>query len=82
GGPRWGIRQKQTGADDLTLGGSLACNAHGRGLAMGPMVEDIERLTVVTTGAEVVECSRQANAVLFSLVVGGYGLFGVVTEVT
>ena len=30
----WGIRQKQTGADRLTLGGALAANIHGRGLAM------------------------------------------------
>lgn len=29
----WGIVQKQTGADRLSIGGSLAANAHGRGLA-------------------------------------------------
>lgn len=29
---RLGIRQKQTGADRLTLGGALSANAHGRGL--------------------------------------------------
>src|SRR5262245_37130921 len=28
----WGIVQKQTGADRLTLGGALAANIHGRGL--------------------------------------------------
>ena len=30
---QWGIRQKQTGADRLTLGGAVAANIHGRGLA-------------------------------------------------
>lgn len=79
---RWGIRQKQTGADDLTLGGSVAANGHGRGLTMGPMVDDVEALTVMTADGELLRCSREENAELFSLVVGGYGLFGVITTVT
>ena len=29
----WGIRQKQTERDRLSLGGALAANVHGRGLA-------------------------------------------------
>ena len=28
----WVVRQKQTGADKLTLGGAVAANIHGRGL--------------------------------------------------
>lgn len=28
----WGIAQKQTGADRLTIAGTIAANAHGRGL--------------------------------------------------
>ena len=39
---RWGIVQKQTGADRLSLGGALACNAHGRGLALKPIVDQVE----------------------------------------
>jgi FAD/FMN-containing dehydrogenase len=79
---RWGIRQKPTGADGLSLGGSVAANVHGRGLLMGPIVDDIESLTVVTPGGEFVRCSREEHAELFSLVVGGYGLFGAVATVT
>jgi FAD/FMN-containing dehydrogenase len=82
GGQRWGIRQKQTGADDLTLGGTVAANGHGRGLTMKPFVDDVESLLVVTEDGEAVRCSREENAELFSLVVGGYGLFGVVATVT
>jgi len=82
GAPRWVIRQKQTGADDLTLGGSVSANAHGRGLTMGPMVDDVQELTLVTADGELVRCSRTRNAELFSLVVGGYGLFGVIATVT
>jgi FAD/FMN-containing dehydrogenase len=78
----WGIRQKQTGADDLTLGGAVAANIHGRGLVLAPVVDDIESLTLVTADAEVITCSRRQFAELFSLVVGGYGLFGIVCTVT
>jgi FAD/FMN-containing dehydrogenase len=79
---RWGIRQKQTGADDLTLGGSVAANVHGRGLGMGPIVEDVESLRLVDADGNVLECSRRRHPELFSLVVGGYGLFGAVHDVT
>jgi FAD/FMN-containing dehydrogenase len=78
----WGIRQKQTGADRLTLGGAVAANIHGRGLRFAPFVDDVESLQVVLASGEVVECNRTANAELFRCVVGGYGLFGVVSAVT
>ena len=81
GASAWGIRQKQTGADRLTLGGAVAANIHGRGLAYGPFVEDIESLSVVLADGSIVECSRARNYDLFRLVVGGYGLFGVVASV-
>ena len=78
----WGIRQKQTGADDLTLGGAVAANIHGRGLRMRPFVEDVESLSVVVADGSIVRCGRDENRELFALVVGGYGLFGVVATVT
>ena len=81
-GPAFGIRQKQTGADRLTLGGAVAANMHGRTLAAPPFVSDIEGLEVVTPTGELVRCSRDENPTLFRHVVGGYGLFGVVTAVT
>ncbi len=80
--PRWGIRQKQTGADALTIGGALAANIHGRGLLMAPVVSDVESFTLVNAVGESGVCSRQHNTELFSLAIGGYGLFGVITEVT
>jgi UDP-N-acetylenolpyruvoylglucosamine reductase len=77
----WSIRQKQTGADHLTLGGSLASNIHGRGLAMRPMVDDVEAFTLVDAEGETKRCSRAEHGELFRLVIGGYGCFGVVTSV-
>ncbi len=76
----WSIAQKQTGADRLSLGGALAANVHGRGLAMPPFVADVEQFTLVTADGEPVRCSRTENAELFALVAGGYGLFGVVSS--
>jgi FAD/FMN-containing dehydrogenase len=81
-GPAFGIRQKQTGADRLTLGGAVAANMHGRTLTAQPFVADIEGLEVVTASGDRVRCSREENPALFRHVVGGYGLFGVVTAVT
>jgi FAD/FMN-containing dehydrogenase len=80
-GRQWGIAQKQTGADRLTIGGGLAANVHGRGLRMKPIVGDVESFKLIAASGDVVECSRSQNAELFSLVIGGYGLFGVVTSV-
>jgi FAD/FMN-containing dehydrogenase len=80
--PAFGIRQKQTGADRLTIGGAVASNIHGRGLVAQPFVGDLEALEVVTADGDVVRCSREENAQLFRHVVGGYGLFGVVTAAT
>jgi FAD/FMN-containing dehydrogenase len=80
--PAFGIRQKQTGADRLTLGGAVAANIHGRGLTAPPFVSDIEALEVVTPEGDLVRCSRTERPDLFRHVVGGYGLFGVVTAVT
>ncbi len=82
GDVRWAIRQKQTGADDLTIGGTIAANGHGRGLRMQPVVDDVEAFTIVTADAQLVRCSREENAELFSLAIGGYGLFGVIATVT
>lgn len=74
-------RQKQTGADDLTIGGAVAANAHGRGLALAPFVADVESLLVVGADGAARRVSRDEHGELFSLVVGGYGLFGIVVEV-
>ena len=78
----WGIRQKQTGADRLTIGGALSSNIHGRGLTMKPIIGDIESFELVDARAALRRCSREENPELFHLAIGGYGLFGVITEVT
>jgi FAD/FMN-containing dehydrogenase len=77
----WGIAQKQTGADRLTIAGTIAANAHGRGLKMKPFISDVESFVMVDANGAAQTCSRTENKELFRLVHGGYGLFGVVTSV-
>jgi FAD/FMN-containing dehydrogenase len=81
GGRQWGIYQKQTGADRLSIGGALACNAHGRGLTLKPIVQQVEEFDLVDPRGEVRTCSRTSHPDLFRLAIGGYGLFGIVTRV-
>ncbi len=78
----WGFAQKQTGADRLTLGGCLSANVHGRGLKLPPFVGDVESFRLLDARGEIVNCSRSENPELFGLVIGGYGLFGVIYSVT
>lgn len=77
----WSIIQKPTGADDLTLGGSLSANVHGRGLTLKPIVADVESFTLIKADGSTCICSREENQELFRLVIGGYGLFGAISTI-
>jgi FAD/FMN-containing dehydrogenase len=78
---QWGIAQKQTGADTFTLGGSLSSNVHGRGLAMKPLISNVESFTLINADGKSVRCSRDENNELFRVAIGGYGLFGLIDSV-
>ncbi len=75
------IIQKQTGADEMTLGGALSSNIHGRVLGRMPIIADIEAFYLTRPTGDRVRCSRGENAELFRAGIGGYGLFGVVDSV-
>jgi FAD/FMN-containing dehydrogenase len=66
----------------VTIGGSLSANMHGANLASAPFNADIEAFKLMNAKGALVNCSRTENADLFRLVIGGYGLFGVVYSVT
>jgi FAD/FMN-containing dehydrogenase len=80
-GQQAAIVQKQTGADNLSIGGALAANIHGRGLNLRPFVGDVESFVLVDAEGEILRCSRRENRELFRLAIGGYGLFGIVASV-
>jgi FAD/FMN-containing dehydrogenase len=74
----WTFRQKQTGGDRMSLGGAIASNIHSRGLTFQPFVNDVESFNLVEANGKAREIKR--NDPLFGYVMGGYGMFGVVTE--
>jgi FAD/FMN-containing dehydrogenase len=77
----WTIREKQTGVDAVTLGGSLSSNVHGRALAAPPIVSDVESFVLLDAAGKTHTCSREENAELFGAAIGGYGLFGIITQI-
>ncbi len=79
---QWGFAQKQTGADNISIGGTLAANGHGRGLTMQPFISNVESFTIVDAEGSLLHCDRHQNEELFRLAIGGYGLFGVIATVT
>ena len=78
---QWGIYQKQTGADRLSIAGALSCNCHGRGLNLKPIVDQVQAFDLVGPDGEIRTCSRSQNTELFRLAIGGYGLFGLISRV-
>jgi len=79
---RWTIRQRPTGTDQLTIGGTLSSNAHGQGLKFKPLIDDVRSLQLIDSSGKLVIASRTENTELFALAVGGYGLFGLITSIT
>jgi FAD/FMN-containing dehydrogenase len=66
----------------FTVGGTLSANAHGRDIDVTEVVEVVERFRLLLADGSVVEVSRKENPELFSLVIGGYGMYGVILDVT
>jgi len=50
----WGIIQKQTGTDRLSIGGGLSANIHGRGLRLKAFIGDIEPFRLVLADGQAV----------------------------
>jgi FAD/FMN-containing dehydrogenase len=67
-------------SNDFTVGGSLSVNCHGWQHERPPIVSTVESFHLMKADGVVVRCSRSENAELFSLVLGGYGLFGVILD--
>jgi decaprenylphospho-beta-D-ribofuranose 2-oxidase len=66
----------------FTVGGTLSANAHGRDLDLMQVVDVVERFGLLLADGRIVEVSRQQHPELFSLVIGGYGMYGVILDVT
>lgn len=78
--PRFAVRAMQS-TDIFTVGGSISVNAHGMDHQAGAMGRSIKAMRVMLADGSVQEISREQSRELFDLVVGGYGLFGIILDV-
>lgn len=67
--------------NSFSVGGSISVNCHGWQLNSPPISSTVLSLRLIDANGELITCSRTENEQLFSLVLGGYGLFGVVLDV-
>ncbi|HVU26308.1 MAG TPA: FAD-binding oxidoreductase [Verrucomicrobiae bacterium] len=66
--------------DDFSVGGSLSVNCHGWQFNRPPIDSTVESFRLMLADGRIVKCSRAENRELFSLVLGGYGLFGIILD--
>jgi FAD/FMN-containing dehydrogenase len=66
--------------NDFSVGGSLSVNCHGWQTNRPPIASTVESFRLMKADGTVVRCSRDENAELFGLALGGYGLFGVILD--
>jgi decaprenylphospho-beta-D-ribofuranose 2-oxidase len=66
----------------FTIGGSVSINAHGRDIRNGSLIKSVESFRLLTAEGQIKQVSRTENPELFPLALGGYGLFGVILDVT
>jgi FAD/FMN-containing dehydrogenase len=67
--------------NDFSVGGTMNANAHGWQHDRPPFASTVESFELMLADGRIVHCSRQQTRELFSLVLGGYGLFGIILEV-
>jgi len=65
----------------FTVGGSMSVNVHDSDAGRGQMIETIKSFRLLLANGTITNVSRTENPELFSLVIGGYGMFGVILDV-
>lgn len=65
----------------FSIGGSISVNGHGWQKNLPPISSSIISFTLMNHRGEILNCSRTENKELFRLVIGGYGLFGIILDV-
>src|SRR2546425_2772281 len=77
--PRFAVMAMQS-TDIFTVGGSIAVNAHGMDHQAGSVGRTIRAMRVMLADGSIQTLSPTDNPRLFQLIVGGYGLFGVILD--
>ena len=68
------------GPNIFTVGGSISVNAHGWDLKSEQVGMTVAAFRLMCADGSIQECSKTQNDELFHLVIGGYGLFGVILD--
>ena len=66
--------------NDFGVASTFSVNAHGWPVTFSGGGTTVKAMKMVLASGEHVTCSRSENADLFSVAMGGYGLFGIITE--
>jgi FAD/FMN-containing dehydrogenase len=66
--------------NDFGVASTFCVNAHGWPVPHGPFGSTVRSLHLMLADGSLVECSRTENSELFSLAMGGYGLFGIIVD--
>ncbi|GIW95124.1 MAG: L-gulonolactone oxidase [Pirellulaceae bacterium] len=67
--------------NSFTVGGSISVNCHGWQFDRPPIASTVQSFRLMQADGTIVHCSRTENPELFSLALGGYGLFGIILDV-
>jgi FAD/FMN-containing dehydrogenase len=67
--------------NSFSVGGSISVNCHGWQHGKPPIASTVESFRLMRADGRIIRCSRGENRELFSLALGGYGLFGVILDV-
>lgn len=78
--PKFAVKAMQS-TDIFTIGGSISVNAHGMDHHAGAIARTIRSMRIMLPDGSIKTVSRTENPELFNLVIGGYGLFGIVLDV-
>lgn len=65
----------------FSVGGSLSVNVHGWQSRHPPIASSVRAFRLMLADGQILRCSRTEQPELFSLVLGGYGLFGIILDV-
>ncbi|UKB82667.1 FAD-binding oxidoreductase [Chryseobacterium sp. MEBOG06] len=65
----------------FSVGGSISVNGHGWQKNLPPISSSVVSFTLMDESGKIINCSREENPELFKLVIGGYGLFGVILDI-
>jgi FAD/FMN-containing dehydrogenase len=67
--------------NNFGIASTYSVNAHGWPVAFSGGGTTVRWLKMMLASGELITCSRTENTELFALAMGGYGLFGIITEV-